>query len=103
MEAIALNIPKLTNLLPLPPKINIIPLAGPTFATPVHTDILIGADVFYAMFCGGIKCDPAGTPTAIETKLCWVLCGPTNCLGSSQKVLRVYHVSFSNSETNLES
>lgn len=106
MEVIALIVPKLTNLLPSQkitishwPHIEHIPLADPTFATPAHIDILIGADVFYSMLCDGIKRGPAVTPTAIETKFGWVLCGPTNCLPSGQEELRVHHVGFAHSET----
>lgn len=50
------------------------------------------------MLCDGIRRGPPGSPSAIETKLGWILNGPTQCMTQADTALQVYHVGVSDDE-----
>ena len=52
-----------------------LPLADAEFGVPVCIDVLLSADIFISVLLQGRRDDLPGTPTAIETKLGWVLTG----------------------------
>ncbi|XP_025202896.1 uncharacterized protein LOC112599977 [Melanaphis sacchari] len=59
------------------PHINQLELADPTFHTPGHVDILLGADVAPSIFTGARISGHQHHPTAFGTVFGWVLMGPT--------------------------
>lgn len=56
-------------------------------------DALIGSDYYWALVTGSI-CRGSGGPTAVHTKLGWVLSGPSSCPSPSEGavILSVTHV-----------
>ncbi len=79
LEVPAYILPKLTGDLPNniiqddPTRWQNIILADPQYAFPGPIDVLLGADVYGSILLKGIK---KGHPTAIRTKLGWILNGP---------------------------
>ena len=49
----------------------------------LRVDVLIGSDYYWELVTGSV-CRSAGGPTAIHTKLGWVLSGPTLASSHSQ-------------------
>ena len=85
VEAIVL--PKVTSDLPLHPipfnpkwdHLSGISLADPDFGSPGMVDVLLGVDIFSDVLLHGRRFGPAGSPTAFETRLGWVLAGAVDC------------------------
>lgn len=50
-------------------------LADPTFYIPSDIDMLIGADVYYSLLCGGVLKLDANFPTLVNTHLGWIVAG----------------------------
>ncbi|GFW97603.1 uncharacterized protein TNCV_684731 [Trichonephila clavipes] len=60
------------------PHIKDLTLADPTFYTENEIDILLGADVFMTLISGTPIMGPKGTPSALPTKLGYLLSGTIN-------------------------
>lgn len=83
MEAIV--VPKVTRDLPVQPiefSLNWSHLSGlylsdTDFGQPGKIDVLLGVNVYTEVMLQGRRSGPHGTPTAMETKLGWVLAGRT--------------------------
>lgn len=88
-------IKKITGQIPIEPindnkeKWKNLVLADPNYDSPGKIDILLGADVFSNLIVKGIK---IGNPTAVKTKLGWILNGMTNTVRHSNNVLS--HISM---------
>lgn len=83
-------LPKLTGNIPSEPIIqnkshfNDFILADPNYDTPGAIDLILGADAFSNIILKGIR---IGNPTAMKTKLGWLLNGPTQEIVSTNTIL----------------
>ena len=65
-------------------------MADPKFGTPGRIDLLLGVDIFTDVLLNGRRNGPPGSPTALETRLGWVLCGNIPIVKQSSAVT-AYH------------
>jgi hypothetical protein len=80
----ALVLPKLTGNLPVSqvdpshwPHLQGLELADPHFHAPKPIDILLGSDVFWNLLSDGKHSGPIDAPIAFNSKLGWLVAGPT--------------------------
>ena len=77
-------LPSVTGKLPVAPCNNSnwthlqnLQLADPGYAVPSEIDILVGADLFFDLLLSEKKIGPPGSPMALQSKLGWLVAGPT--------------------------
>ena len=63
-----------------------------------HIEMLIGLDYYYSIVTGKTVRGPPNSPVAIESILCWIICGPTD-IKSVEKTTRVNFISTSSDNT----
>ncbi|XP_036344883.1 uncharacterized protein LOC118754131 [Rhagoletis pomonella] len=55
-----------------------LPLADSTIHIPGPIEVLVGADVWGMLLCNGVVTNRPGQPSALQTRLGWVVLGPTS-------------------------
>lgn len=76
-------------------------LADPQFYSPSSVDILLGADIFWDLLGTRKICLGNGTPVLFETKLGWVVSGPTVNSSLPHSLSTICNVTSSNSQDSL--
>ena len=51
-------------------------MANSSSKTSFDVDLLVGLDFYYSFITGNVKRAQIGEPTAVESKLGWILTGP---------------------------
>jgi hypothetical protein len=81
----ALVLPRLTGDLPVSrvdpdqwPHLKGLQLADPHFHLPKPIDILLGSDIFWNLLSDGKQSGPQDAPVAFNSKLGWLVAGPTS-------------------------
>jgi hypothetical protein len=74
------------------PHLEGLQLADPKFFLPGSVDLILGADVYGSLLENRLRKGSEGSPVAQETKLGWIVSGPTTFKASSLE-RQVYHVS----------
>lgn len=98
VKNITMNLPNFRMKITKWPHLEGLVLADPNFHISSPVEVLIGADLFMKIISGEKIIGPKGTPSALKSKLGWLLSGPIHSLPVKEDILSCH--SLINSELN---